>query len=118
MRATALATSFALALLGGHAAAEQPLGCLATREARAAVRSGHALDFARVKAEVERATGSEVLRAQLCRQDGRLVYALTVLRFDGQVMAMVVDALDGAQGAAEARPSWLDRRQSAARPGG
>jgi hypothetical protein len=118
MRA-ALATSLVIAWLGGPAVATEPqLACLAAREARAAVRGGHALDFARIKSEVERATGSEVLRAQLCRQAGRLVYALTMLRFDGQVMAMVVDALDGAQGAVESRPSWLDRRQSAARPGG
>lgn len=88
--------------------------CLSARDARAAVADGHAVDFARVKRSVEQATGGDVLRARLCRQDGRLVYSLTLLRPGGQVVAMWVDAANGEHGPLESGPppQWLDRRDN------
>lgn len=107
----------ALSCLAGPLAAEE--SCLTPREALAAVSEGRALDFARIKLSVERATGGDVLRARLCRQDGRLVYTLTLLGPGGQVVAMWVDAATGAHGPLEAgpRPQWLERHE-AQRPGG
>ena len=92
--------------------------CLSAREARTAVAQGRALDFAGIKRSVENATGGDVLRARLCRQHGRLVYNLTLLRPGGQVVGMWVDAANGEHGPLEhgPLPGWLDRRE-AQRPG-
>jgi uncharacterized membrane protein YkoI len=37
----------------------------------------------------------EIIHAQLCEQDGRLVYLLTVLGRDGKVGQAIVDAANG-----------------------
>ena len=37
----------------------------------------------------------EVVRARLCRQEGKLVYLLTLLARDGKVTHMAVDATSG-----------------------
>lgn len=41
------------------------------------------------------AIGGEAVRARLCRHDGGLVYVITVLRRDGKVVRVSVDAATG-----------------------
>ncbi|MEM1045181.1 MAG: PepSY domain-containing protein [Pseudomonadota bacterium] len=81
-----------LALLGlvataGPAAAN----CLSGGQARAAVQSGEAAPLRAVAGGV----GGEVVKAQLCRQGGRLVYVVGVLQRNGQVVRRVIDARTG-----------------------
>jgi hypothetical protein len=70
-----------------------------------------------VKRSVERAHAAEVLRAQLCEADGRLAYVLTLLRRDGQVVAVSVDALSGGSRPAATPQPGSDRRALATGPG-
>jgi hypothetical protein len=64
--------------------------CLSQPQARAAVSSGQALPLGRVAGAV----GGEIVRADLCREGGRLVYVLSVLS-GGRVDTRVVDAQSG-----------------------
>lgn len=64
--------------------------CLSQAEARAAVSSGQVLPLGRVAGAV----GGEIVRADLCREGGRLVYVLSVLS-GGRVDTRVVDARSG-----------------------
>ncbi|WP_208979157.1 PepSY domain-containing protein [Stappia stellulata] len=64
--------------------------CLDQSQARAAVANGQALPLGRVAGSV----GGEIVRADLCREGGRLVYVLSVLS-GGRVDNRVVDAQSG-----------------------
>ena len=64
--------------------------CLSQSEARAAVSSGEA----RPLGSIAGAVSGEIVRADLCREGGRLVYVLSVLT-GGRVANMVVDARSG-----------------------
>lgn len=65
--------------------------CLSPREARDAVASGEAMRLSRVARVVE----GEVLDAQLCEDNGGLVYRLTVMTPGGRIATVVVDARTG-----------------------
>lgn len=65
--------------------------CLSGSEARAAVQSGQAQPLRNVAGGL----GGEVVKAQLCRRGGRLVYEVGVLQSNGQVARRVVDARSG-----------------------
>jgi uncharacterized membrane protein YkoI len=90
----------ALALPAPASAAELH-ACLSKSEQRAAISHGQAVTLATairaVRGSVRgRGSGSrEVVRARLCRADGRLVYMLTVLAKDGKVTHTNVDASSG-----------------------
>jgi len=88
--------------------------CLTMAETRAAVRAHEAIDLQVVQAAIQRATGAEVLRARLCRIDGRLTYTLTLLHRNGQVGAVLVDATSGTAGEEVPLPApRLDRPRAA-----
>ncbi|MHC5654266.1 PepSY domain-containing protein [Stappia sp.] len=70
--------------------AEAQAACLSQGEARAAVQNGEAQPLGRVAGAV----GGEIVRADLCREGGRLVYVLSVLS-GGRVANRVVDARSG-----------------------
>lgn len=85
---------FAAALLGAVLAVSATSGaeaaCLSQSEARTAVSSGEA----RPLGSIAGAVSGEIVRADLCREGGRLVYVLSVLT-GGRVANMVVDARSG-----------------------
>jgi hypothetical protein len=71
-------------------------GCLSSREARSAVQSGQAVSLSTMVKQIKAATGGEILPTpQLCNAGGRLVYMVKVLRPDGQVETLTVDAASG-----------------------
>lgn len=76
------------------AAAAQGGRCLNPEERRAKIAARAVIPLAKAirAAKVAR---REVVRAGLCEQEGRLVYVLTVLRRDGKVTRVRVDAGNG-----------------------
>jgi uncharacterized membrane protein YkoI len=80
-------------------AADDKLVCLSKAEQRAAISSGQAVTLATairsVRGSVRGRGTREVVRARLCRQEGKLVYLLTLLARDGKVTHMAVDATSG-----------------------
>ena len=70
--------------------------CLTKAEQRTAVAANRAISLAQaIKSLREHRKHSEVLRAQLCRHDDRLVYVLTLLGRSGKVVNATVDAVNG-----------------------
>ncbi len=99
-RTLALATLLALPLAGAdllvpdRASAQ---GCLSSKEARSAVQNGQAVSLSKMVKRIQQATGGEILPTpQLCNSGGQLVYIVKVLRPDGQVETLTVDAGSGA----------------------
>ncbi|WP_349360089.1 hypothetical protein [Stappia sp.] len=89
LRANPAALLLALAL-GFGATGPALAECLGAGAARAAVASGEALPLGSIAGRL----GGEIVRADLCRQGGRLVYVLSVL-VSGRVSERVVDARTG-----------------------
>ena len=81
------------------ASAAELHACLGKSEQRAAISHGQAVTLAAairaVRGSVRGRGNREVVRARLCREDGRLVYVLTVLAKDGKVTHTNVDATSG-----------------------
>lgn len=79
--------------------AEDPRACLSKIEQRAAITQGQAVTLSAairaVRGSVRGRGSREVVGAQLCRENGRLVYLLTVLSRDGKVTHTTVDATNG-----------------------
>ena len=70
--------------------------CLTKAEQRAAVAANRAISLAQaIKSLREHRKHSEVVRAQLCRHDDKLVYVLTLLGRSGKVVNATVDAVNG-----------------------
>lgn len=70
--------------------------CLTKAEQRAAVAANHAISLAQaIKSLREHRRYSEIVRAQLCRHDDKLVYVLTLLGRSGKVVSATVDAVNG-----------------------
>jgi uncharacterized membrane protein YkoI len=70
--------------------------CLTKAEQRAAVAGNQAISMAQaIKSLREHRKHSEVVRAQLCRHDDKLVYVLTLLGRSGKVVDATVDAVNG-----------------------
>jgi uncharacterized membrane protein YkoI len=82
---------------GPAGAADSPeRACLDKAEQRAAVAARLAVPLAEVvKTRHVQAQHSELVRARLCRRDGRLVYVLTLLGRSGKVVQTTVDAASG-----------------------
>jgi hypothetical protein len=78
-------------------AAETPAKpvCLNRQEQRVAVRQGAAIRLSIALRSISAHDGDELLRAELCRRDRRLVYVLTLLSRTGKVSRAVVDAQSG-----------------------
>jgi uncharacterized membrane protein YkoI len=98
-RTLALAIPLAAALAAGSAIAPtsaQAQGCLSAKQTRSAVQSGDAVSLSRMVKKIQQATGGEILPTpQLCDNGGRLVYIVKVLRPDGSVETLTVDAASG-----------------------
>jgi len=88
-----------LVVLGAPAlAADAPQrdSCLTKAEQRAAVGANQAISLAQaIKSLREHRKHSELVRAQLCRRDDKLVYVLTLLGRSGKVVNATVDAVNG-----------------------
>jgi uncharacterized membrane protein YkoI len=70
--------------------------CLTKAEQRAVVAANHAIPLAQaIKSLREHRKHSELVRAQLCRHDDKLVYVLTLLGRSGKVVSATVDAVNG-----------------------
>src|SRR5262245_41276346 len=71
-------------------------GCLSSRDARSAVQSGQAVPLSKALKQIKSATGGEILPTpRLCNASGQLVYIVKVLKPDGEVMTLTVDAASG-----------------------
>ncbi len=76
--------------------APQRDSCLTKAEQRAAVAANQAISLAQaIKSLREHRKHSELVRAQLCRRDDKLVYVLTLLGRSGKVVNATVDAVNG-----------------------
>jgi len=70
--------------------------CLTKAEQRAAVAANQAIPLTQaIKILREHRKYSEVVRAHLCRNDGKLVYVLTLLGRSGKVVSATIDAVNG-----------------------
>lgn len=77
-------------------AERSPRACLTRAEQREAIAERKAIPLAAaIKALHERGRRGEVVRAELCRRDDRLVYELTLLGRSGKVTRAVLDAGNG-----------------------
>ena len=98
-RKFALVAFVALPLAGGSVLAPDAAlaqGCLSSKEARSAVQNGQAVSLSKMVKRIQKATGGEILPTpQLCNNGGRLVYLVKVLRPDGSVETLTVDAASG-----------------------
>jgi len=74
----------------------QTRACLSKAEQRAAVASNRAIPLAEAMRLLRtRGTRGELVRASLCRRDGKLVYVVTLLARSGKVNRVTVDAGSG-----------------------
>lgn len=96
--------SAALILLAGLAvtgeavlgADRSPRACLSKAEQRDAIADKRAVPLASaVRGLRERGRRAEVVRAELCRRDGKLIYELTLLGRSGKVARVTLDAANG-----------------------
>ena len=97
-RTLALAAIAALPLAGAALVVPPALaqGCLSAKETRSAVQDGQAVSLSKMVKRIQKATGGEILPTpELCREGGRLVYRVKVLRKDGSVETLSVDAASG-----------------------
>jgi uncharacterized membrane protein YkoI len=70
--------------------------CLTKAEQRAAVAANQAMPLTQaIKVMREHRKYSEVVRARLCRIDGKLAYVLTLLGRSGKVVNATIDAVTG-----------------------
>ena len=77
--------------------AQQPVGlaCLSASEARAAIARNKLANPLPALRSIAQRGRAEPLRSRLCRMDDRFVYEMTMLRRDGKVVRVFVDAQDG-----------------------
>jgi hypothetical protein len=98
-------TAFMLMLMLPAAPAREPLvveaqqragvACMSPSEARTAIgRNKLANPLPALRTQARRAQ-AEPLRSRLCRINERFVYEMTMLRRDGRVVRVFVDAQDG-----------------------
>ena len=94
---TVAALLFGQFIVPAHAAdAQNPEACLSKAEQRAAVAANQAMPLAQaIKILREHRKYSEVVRAQICRREGKLVYVLTLLGRSGKVVSATIDAING-----------------------
>lgn len=85
-----------LAAPGAAAASEPGPACLSSGETSEAVAARQIVAPARAIVSARRAVpNASVLRAALCRGPDALIYRITVLRDDGRVVRVTVDAPSG-----------------------
>jgi uncharacterized membrane protein YkoI len=88
----ALAAALAGPAFAGTAAAD----CLSPNQARAAAQQGQIVPMSSLIGSIKAAAGGEILPPpQLCQSGGRYVYIVNVLKPNGQVARLTVDAATG-----------------------
>ncbi len=66
-------------------------GCLTASGIQEALQTGHALRLA----EIRRKLKGDIVRADLCRNSGKLAYFVTILSPEGTVRRVTIDAGSG-----------------------
>jgi hypothetical protein len=83
-------------LLSAEAPPARPaFSCVAAAEARAAIVRHKLADPSPALRAMARRTQAEPLRSRLCRMEEQFVYEMALLRRDGKVVRVYVDAQDG-----------------------
>jgi len=83
-------------LLSAEAPAARPaFSCVAAAEARAAIVRHKLADPSSALRAMARRAQAEPLRSRLCRMEEQFVYEMALLRRDGKVVRVYVDAQDG-----------------------
>lgn len=95
LKTALLILAFAAGILTAAAPREALAACLSAGEARAAIASGRALAPGRITARLQRRYQVDIIDVQLCAEGRRYVYRVTVLRANGRVRRVVVDASSG-----------------------
>ena len=97
VRLPALVLAAALLQGGADVAAAQPAKrlCLSQAEAAEAVSDGALIEPRRMLRRAAAQAKAEALGAKLCRWDETLIYEFTLLRQDGRVLFVYVDASSG-----------------------
>jgi hypothetical protein len=90
--APALLIAAAAAVTGTPASAQ---GCLSASEARKAAQAGEVLPLSQVLGEIQSGGGEILPPPQFCNRGGQYVYVVRVLRPNGDVESLTVDAASG-----------------------
>jgi uncharacterized membrane protein YkoI len=94
MRAKSMVLVAALAFVLPSGSALAGPRCLSKDQQRAMIANGKVVRLS-VAVRAARRLGGDVVRARLCQRDQGLAYMLTVLRRDGKVRVVAVDARSG-----------------------
>lgn len=70
-------------------------GCLTAEEMHGAVNANEAVAPALAHRHAREAAQGDILRMRLCREDGVLMYQITVLKRDGRVSRVTIEAVSG-----------------------
>jgi len=93
----ALALLFMLPVFSAPFAEEAKRVCLNAAETRVAVAEHRLADPLAALRAAARKGQTEPLRSRLCRWNDRFVYEMALLRRDGKVVRVFIDAIDGVQ---------------------
>jgi len=77
-------------------AAQSIRACLTPSETRAAIARHRLVEPLGALRSAARKAQAEPLRSRLCRRNGRFVYEMALLRRDGRVVRVFLDAASGA----------------------
>jgi uncharacterized membrane protein YkoI len=72
-----------------------PNACLTADEMHGAVNANEAVPPALAHRHAREAAQGDILRMRLCREDGVLMYLVTVLKRDGRVARVTIEAVSG-----------------------
>ncbi|HEY8581208.1 MAG TPA: hypothetical protein VIL72_15070 [Beijerinckiaceae bacterium] len=100
LRRMTMAFLFSLALQAAapHGLAQaQQTGCFSPGEARAVIARHRLVDPMSALRNAARQGQAEPLRSRLCRWSDKFVYEMALLRRDGKVIRVYLNAADGAQ---------------------
>ena len=93
-RLSIVAVLLAAGLVGSAAAAPTVANnCLSSNEARSAVQSGQVASLSSLRSKQPSLAEAEVVSAELCEQDGKYYYVVSIL-LGGTVRTLTVDATD------------------------
>lgn len=96
-RSLALSFVFVLNAAGALRAQERTRVCLNAADTRAAIAAHSLADPLATLRAAARKGQAEPLRSRLCRWNDRFVYEMALLRRDGKVIRVFIDAASGVQ---------------------
>ena len=85
-----------LAIPAAEPVAQPGRACLSASETRAAIARHRLVEPLGALRAAARKAQAEPLRSRLCRRNGRFVYEMALLRRDGRVVRVFLDAASGA----------------------